>query len=102
MQDAVQPGAEGVLIKLHVTPGASKTAFGGYDSWRKCIKVSVKGQPRKGEANAEVVKFLSRQFGIPESNIKIVSGIRDRLKTLSLKGLETEGVLKMLRDGGMG
>ncbi len=100
MQDAIQSESGRVMINLHVTPGASKDGFHGYDQWRKCIKVAVKGHPRKGEANAEVIELLSNWFGVRKSRIEIVSGGKDRLKTVSVRGLDKESVLRILKDMG--
>lgn len=96
ISEAVQSNPEGVLINLRVTPGASKSGFGGYDKWRRCIRVSVVGQPRKGEANKEIISMISDWFDLEESNIEIKSGLRDRSKTVLVKGIDVEGALAVL------
>jgi uncharacterized protein (TIGR00251 family) len=97
IEDAVQPESGQTLIKFHITPGSSKTGFGGYDPWRKCIKVSVKSQPKKGEANTELISLLSEWFGVEESKVEIVSGRKDRFKSVSIQGVDKTKVLEVLR-----
>lgn len=96
--DAIQANREGVLIKLHVTPGASRSGFGGYDEWRKCIRVSVRSQPRKGEANQEIVSLISDWFGLEESSVAIVSGLKERSKTVSVRGIDVERAMEVLTE----
>ncbi len=96
IEDAVQSGSDHTIVRFHITPGSSKTGFGGYDPWRKCIKVSIKSQPRKGEANAELISILAEWFSVHESKVDIVSGKKDRSKSVSIQGLGEGKVLEVL------
>ncbi len=97
IEDAVQSGSGHTTVRFHITPASSKTGFGGYDPWRRSIKVSIKGQPRKGEANAELVSILAEWFGVDESKVDIVSGKKDRSKSVSIQGLGEGKVLEVLK-----
>lgn len=97
IEDAVQSGSGHTTVRFHITPGSSKTGFGGYDPWRRCIKVSIKSQPRKGEANAELVSILAEWFGVDESKVDILSGKKDRSKSVSIQGLGEGRVLEVLK-----
>lgn len=59
--------------------GIAATADGGAE-----IKASVTAVPEDGKANRALVKLLSKSWGIPKSDIAIVSGATDRHKVLSL------------------
>lgn len=48
------------------------------------IKVRIKAAPEKGKANAELIKFLSKEWGVPRANILIISGKADRLKLIKI------------------
>jgi uncharacterized protein (TIGR00251 family) len=96
LEDAVQSGSGHTVVRIHVTPGSSKSGFAGYDPWRKCIKVSIKSQPRKGEANAELISMLAEWFGVEESNVDLVSGKKDRSKSVSIQGIGTGKVVEAL------
>lgn len=49
------------------------------------IKIRIKAVPEKGKANAELIKFLSKELGIPRENISIISGKSDQLKLIKIK-----------------
>jgi uncharacterized protein (TIGR00251 family) len=48
------------------------------------ISVSIKSAPERGKANAELVKKLSRYFGVDPSRIRIVSGLISRNKIVEI------------------
>jgi len=48
------------------------------------IKIRIKAPPEKGKANAELIKFLSKEFTVRKENIVIISGKSDRIKLIKL------------------
>lgn len=48
------------------------------------ITVSIKSAPKRGKANAELVKKLSRHFGVDPFRIRIVSGLTSRNKIVEI------------------
>ncbi|MCK4445194.1 MAG: DUF167 domain-containing protein, partial [Thermoplasmata archaeon] len=53
---------------------------------------------RKGEANAELIALVSEWFGVERSRIDIVSGMKDRSKTVFVRGLDKERVVEALLE----
>lgn len=51
----------------------------------KTIKIRIKAIPEKGKANAELIKFLSKELGVPRNNISIISGKTEQLKLVKIK-----------------
>ena len=51
----------------------------------KTIKIRIKAAPEKGKANAELIKFLSKEMQIDKSRISILSGKSDTLKLIKIK-----------------
>ena len=47
--------------------------------------VYVKSLPEKGKANSEVIREIAKYFKVNESEVKIVSGIKNRKKTILVK-----------------
>ena len=45
-------------------------------------KVKLMAPPVDGEANAALIKFLAKEFGVAKSNIEIVKGERGKKKIL--------------------
>ncbi|MFP3898468.1 MAG: DUF167 domain-containing protein [Dehalococcoidia bacterium] len=46
--------------------------------------VKVKEPPREGRANRAVIKLLAEHLGLPQSSVKIVSGLRSRSKLIDV------------------
>ena len=71
-----------LMLTLRVVPGARKTEFG--EIINDSLKVLVKAQPTDNEANEALIRFLSKEFKAPQSNIKIVSGDKSKNKTIEI------------------
>ncbi|MEB3213314.1 MAG: DUF167 domain-containing protein [Leptolyngbyaceae bacterium] len=48
------------------------------------LLVRLKSPPVDGKANAELIKLLSKEFGVPKSRITITAGVSSRLKRVEL------------------
>ncbi len=48
------------------------------------IEIGITTKPVKGEANLEIVKKISRHFGIPRTSVRIVSGEKSRDKIIQI------------------
>ena len=71
-----------MIIDIKVQPGASKNELikteTGYRARIQCAPVD-------GKANEALITLLSKEFGIPKSDIEIIRGKTSRNKTISLK-----------------
>jgi hypothetical protein len=47
--------------------------------------VKVKEPPKEGRANQAVIKLLAQYFGIPQSQVRILSGFKSRNKVIEVK-----------------
>ena len=68
-------------IKVKITPCSSKNEIAEEMS-DGTLKIKLKAPPVDGEANEELIKFLSKLWKIPKSNIKIKSGKTSKNKIL--------------------
>lgn len=68
-------------IKLKVIPNARKREIilDGDD-----LKVKITAVPRDGKANDELIAFLAEIFKVRKSEIKILTGEKDRRKVVSV------------------
>jgi uncharacterized protein (TIGR00251 family) len=48
--------------------------------------VRVKEPPREGKANQAVIKLLAEHFGVPRSQVRILSGFGSRNKVVEVLG----------------
>jgi len=83
-KDFVQPHNEGCTITIDASPGAKATAIAGVNRWRGSLQVKVAAQAQEGEANEELVRFLSDKLGVERASITILKGERSHHKTLWL------------------
>ncbi len=83
----------GTTLDLHIQPGASATGISGLHGDR--LKIKVKAQPQAGEANEELLKFISLVLGIPVKKIHLLKGESSRQKTI-LAELKLEEILILM------
>ena len=48
------------------------------------IEIAIHAIPEKGEANKELIRFLSEYIGIPKSQIEILQGTTSRIKQICI------------------
>ena len=46
--------------------------------------IKVKEPPKEGKANQAVIKLLAEHFGVPHSQVRILSGFRSRNKIIEV------------------
>ena len=68
-------------IQVKVKPN-SKTE--GLSQEGDSFIVKVKEPPKEGKANQSVVKLLAQHFGVPQSQVRILSGFRSRNKIIEV------------------
>jgi len=75
-------------LSLKVAAGAKATAFAGRfgDAW----KLHVAAPPVDGKANDAITKFLARLLSVPNTAVRIVSGLTSSRKTVEIEGISAE------------
>jgi uncharacterized protein (TIGR00251 family) len=68
-------------IQVKVKPG-SKTE--GLNREGDSFIIKVKEPPKEGKANQAVIKLLAEHFGVPQSQVRILSGFRSRNKVVEV------------------
>ena len=64
---------ESLVISVKVIPRSAVSEVAGKTE-NGVLRVKVHAVPEKGKANMEVCRVLSEYFGVPRSNVEIVSG----------------------------
>ena len=72
-----------VYLSLKVRPNAAMTALKDIMS-DETVKIDIAAKPEQGKANAVLIKFLAKEFGIAKENIKMLSGVSERLKLIKI------------------
>ncbi|QQS58881.1 YggU family protein [Candidatus Peregrinibacteria bacterium] len=70
-----------LYCRIRVLPGAKKTEIVEQMSDGETWKIRIAAPPEKGKANAELLRFFKKQFGIVA---EIVSGETDRTKLIKV------------------
>lgn len=75
-------------------PNAPRNQIVGFSGG--VLGVRVAAPPLKGQANRELVAFLSQLLGVSKGSLAIIRGHTSRNKLISVRGLSQEEVLKLL------
>jgi uncharacterized protein (TIGR00251 family) len=95
----VKKHQNGATINLFVTPGASDIIFpAGLNKWRNSIEIKVKAPAKDSKANKEVIKTIANFTSKPIKDIYIISGSKNRLKTVFVKGITVDDITKRLKE----
>ncbi len=84
----------GILLEIHASPGASRTAIKGTHGSR--LKITVKAPPVEGAANLAILDFLSKCLKIPKMRIHLIRGESSRQKTYFIESASLTEIRTML------
>ncbi len=76
--------SEGVELRVHIQPRASKTEIIGLHG--EALKIRLAAPPVDGQANAELCRYLARQVGVPQKDVQMKSGVNSRQKRVFIAG----------------
>ena len=79
-----------LLLHILVQPRASRSEIVGPHG--DMLKVRLAAPPVDGAANEELVRFLAKEFGVPQRAIEIVAGLSSRRKTIRLTDVTQEKI----------
>jgi len=71
---------DGVIFFIKAQPNSSKNKIAGI--YGDSLKINIKAPAVEGAANRELVKFLSKTFKIPKSEIVFLSGETSKRKAI--------------------
>jgi len=92
----LKANGSGCSITVDASPGAAKTEIVGINQWRGALQIKIAAEPRNGEANEELLRFLSERLSIARRYVRLVRGEKSSLKVISVP-VPIERVEKLLR-----
>jgi uncharacterized protein len=95
VSDLYDDSPEGIVLRIHVQPGAGRSAVVGRHG--DALKVRVAAPPVEGRANEAARALLAEVLGVPESEVELTSGQSSRTKRFRLGGLDAEEAEKRIR-----
>ncbi len=79
---------DALIFTARIVPRASKSEVIG--ELNNCLKVRISSPPVDGAANKELVRLLSKHFGVSKSRVNILSGETSKTKQISIENLSVE------------
>jgi uncharacterized protein (TIGR00251 family) len=71
-----------ILLKVHIKTNAKKNEIIG--SYGDGIKIAIKAPPIDNKANVVLVQFLSGEYKVKPSQIKIIKGLKNKNKVVRI------------------
>ena len=97
MNDLFDVDGDGaVVLRLHVQPGAGRTAIVGRHG--NALKVRVAAPPSGGRANEACADLVAGILGVKSSQVTLSGGESSRQKRLTVTGVEPEEVTRLLGE----
>ncbi|XP_063980600.1 UPF0235 protein C15orf40 homolog isoform X1 [Diachasmimorpha longicaudata] len=84
-----------VVIQIHAKPGAKHNKI--TDISAEGVGVAISAPPVEGEANTELLKYLSSVLGVRKSDVSLDRGSRSRQKKVIVTGCIASAVLEKLK-----
>jgi uncharacterized protein (TIGR00251 family) len=95
VSDLYDDSPEGIILRIHVQPGAGRSAVVGRHG--DALKVRVAAPPVEGRANEAARRLVAEALGVSESDVELISGQSSRTKRVRLNGLDAEEGEKRIR-----
>jgi len=73
---------EDLILRCHLQPKASRDEISGLHG--DSVKIRIAAPPIEGRANAALVKFLAKTFGVAKRDVSIISGELGREKRVRI------------------
>ncbi len=90
----VEEADRGIRVKIYVKPLSRKESL---EYTGDELIFYTREKPVRGRANISLINFLSKTLNIPHENIKIVSGLKSRYKTLFIQGVSKDDFMRRIR-----
>ena len=83
---------DGLIVNIKISPNAKKNEIVREEEY---TKIKITAQPIDGKANKALVEFLSKNFKIPKTSIKILKGETSKEKTILFETKDEEKLKKL-------
>lgn len=75
-----------LVVRIKVIPKSARTEIVGTMA-DGTLKVRVAAVAEKGKANAELIAFLAKHYGVRRGDVEIMTGETSTLKQVRIRGL---------------
>ncbi len=92
--EAISPAPDGTRLRIHLQPGAKRSAVQG--RYGDALKIAISAPPVDGKANLELCRFLAKACQVPLADVELCSGLTSRDKQLLIRGRSPEEIRDLL------
>jgi uncharacterized protein (TIGR00251 family) len=85
---------DGLILRLRVTPGASRERIVGRHG--DALKIAVGAPPERGRANDRLLALLSAALGVAPAQLRLVAGAASRDKKVLVSGIDKADLCRRL------
>jgi uncharacterized protein (TIGR00251 family) len=93
---ATTEGDDEIILRVHVQPGAGRTAVVGRHG--DALKLRVGAPPEGGRANDAVAALLATTFGVPAATVRLESGATSRTKRYRIGPVDLTETRRLLTE----
>jgi uncharacterized protein (TIGR00251 family) len=79
---------DGVILSLHIQPGAKKSEVVGLHG--EALKIRLAAPPVDGKANTALIAFIAAKVGVGKTAVVLISGETSRSKRVRIAGVEAD------------
>ena len=83
---------DGLIVNIKISPNSKKNEIINEGDF---TKIKITAQPSEGKANKALIEFLSKNFKIPKTSIKILKGETSKEKTILFETQDEEKLTKL-------
>lgn len=83
---------DGLIVNIKISPNSKKNEIVREEEY---TKIKITAQPIDGKANKALIEFLSKNFKIPKTSIKILKGETSKEKTVLFETKDEEKLQKL-------
>lgn len=83
---------DGLIVNIKISPNSKKNEI---IKEKELVKIKITAQPIDGKANKALIEFLSKNFKIPKTSIKILKGETSKEKTILFETQDEEKLTKL-------
>ena len=83
---------DGLITHIKISPNSKKNEIVREEEY---TKIKITAQPIDGKANKALIEFLSKNFKIPKTSIKILKGETSKEKTILFETKDEEKLQKL-------
>lgn len=96
MSEWLRAKGDGVIVALHIQPGAKRSEIVGLHG--DALKLRLAAPPVDGKANECLLAFIASALGIPKARVELVSGHTSRSKRVAIGGIDVAAVAQLFDE----